>query len=226
MATGDAIDVTARLRSELPPGWFPDNAPILTQLLAGFAVGFARIFSLLSYVKAQSRFNTAVGPWLDATATDYFGTALARQSNELDPALAKRIGMEVLRPRATRQAVIQALTDLTGRTPTVFEPANASDTGGYGYQGMTAGTGLAYGGPGGYGSVSLPFQAFVTVYRPLARLTLSLPGYGSGAGGYGVAMAYGNATLLLGSGVSDAQIYARVASVAPAATIVWTAILS
>ena len=37
-----------------------------------------------------------------------------------------------MRERNTRNAVISVLTDLTGRTPLVFEPSRPADTGGYG----------------------------------------------------------------------------------------------
>lgn len=237
MATGDTADFLFRLRSLLPPRWFPTTAPgavtstpVLDGVLSAPAAGFAYIYSLIAYARAQMRMATATGIGLDMIAVDYFGLGLPRKSNESDIAYLRRIKAELLRPRATRAAVIKALTDLTGRTPRVFEPARATDTGGYGNTGMTAGTGLGYGLAGGYGSLLLPFQAFVTAFRPSGGGVANVGGYYAGSGwaggGYGVgAIEYAGASMIAAA-VSDADIYATTAKTMPAAATAWTQISS
>ena len=121
--------------------------------------------------------------------------------------------------------MIEVLTNLTGRTPEVFEPAYPPDTGGLGTNG------LGWNTTGGWGTLTLPFQCFVTAYRPagggiansgswgsLAATTtpnLSLGGWNTGA------LQYGDASLIEGQ-ITDAQIFATIADCMPAGTIAWT----
>lgn len=184
MATGDAADFTARLRSVLPARWFPVTAsgetaqsPILDAVLTGLGTAWAALYDVRTYVRDQARIGTAYGTWLDFIASDFFGRAIRRQTNESDARFRARILRELLRPRATRAAVIRALTDLTGRAPGVFEPAFPPDTGGWGSSGMTAGTGLGYGLAGGWGSLMLPYQAFITAYRPAGEGVANVMGF-------------------------------------------------
>jgi hypothetical protein len=67
--------------------------------------------------------------------------------------------------------MIQALTDLTGRAPAIFEPQRPADTGSW--DGPT----LAYNTAGGYGSLLLPFQYFITAYRPTGVGVANVAGY-------------------------------------------------
>ncbi len=209
MAAGDLQDVTARLRAALPRGWFPDVVPALAAVLTGCAAGFSRVYGLLQFVRAQTRLATVTGIWVDTISSDFFGLRLPRMLNEGDRPFAARIAKEVVRPRNTRAAVIQALTDLGCGNITVFEPRDSGDTGTYG------GPYLGYGVAGGYGSVLIPFQFFVTCTRPLGGGIANIAGYGTG--GY---LAYGSLSLIVGE-VTDADIYAAVASVLPAGTDAW-----
>jgi hypothetical protein len=134
---------------------------------------------------------------------------LQRWPNEADAAYLTRIQQEMLRPRGTRAAVILALSELTGRVPSIFEPALTSDTGGY-----TLG-GVGYGAAGGYGSLMLPFQAFITAFRPVGCGIAQIAGYDTG--GY---LAYGNLPALQ----IDSQIFATVEATTPIGTITWTRI--
>ena len=216
MAAGDQQDVVTRLRAALPGGWFPDVAPTLTAVLSGFAAGFSRVYGLLAFAKLQSRIATASGIWLDGIALDLFGTRLARRAGQSDAALAARITAEVLRPRGTRQSIVTVLTNLTGRAPVVFEPARVQDTGGYD---VAAGYAVA----GAYGSLALPFQVFVSAHRPAVAGNVSGGGYGSAIGrnvGGGQYLQLASVT----GGVTDADIYAAVAGVMPAAATAWVRI--
>ena len=228
MATGDQNDMLGRLRAALPTGWFPATAPgaltstpVLDAILSGFANTWAWAYSLWAYAGQQARIATSTDVWLDLIGQDFFGYRMARNALETDTTYRARILSEVLRIRGTRAALSKMLIQLTGQTPAIFEPANTSDTGGY-----TIG-GVGYGVGGGYGCLALPFQAFVTAYRPAGAGIATVGGYGNttlapyGGGGYGVgAMEYANPSLLTGN-VTDATIQQAVAGVIPAGTIAW-----
>jgi hypothetical protein len=224
---GDQVDIIRRIRAVLPAGWFPDNTPILDTLLGALAQTWSTLYRTVGYAAEQTRIRSATGGWLDAIAEDFFGRRARRRRDEADDGFRNRILRRLLRERGTRVAVRQALLELTGREPIVFEPAFCHDTGAYGAGGSTPsvpGYALGYGAVGGWGSLALPFQAFVTAYRPIRS-----PGIGStgwGAGGYNLAYsAYANLDAVRGI-VTDAEIYAAVADVMPVSTIAWTRIAS
>jgi hypothetical protein len=237
MAIGDQADITSRLFRWVPSRWFPsDPGTLVGAVLAGFAAGLAGVYQQIQYAKAQMRIATASDGFLDLIGADYFGTRLPRATAETDAAFRLRIAREVLRPRGTRAAVIRALTDLTGRAPAIFEPNRPLDTGAWGI-----GTTLGYGLAGGYGSLALPDQAFVTAFRPLGITGLpAVAPYGVvrnvGAGAYGLGgstpggQADGTAeyTALsqLTGFVSDAQILAAIEAVRAAGTIIWARVSS
>jgi hypothetical protein len=127
----------------------------------------------------------------------------------------------MFRERATRNSVVKVLQDLTGRTPKIIEPKRPADTGVYG------GPLIGYGVAGAYGSLQMPYQAFVIAYRPLGTGIPSVAGYGISTGAYSTASQAEWASLsMIQQGVTDADIYAAVDSVRPAATIVWVDIQS
>jgi hypothetical protein len=147
MATGDSNDMLGRLKALMPRGWFGDSPAILTALLSGFAAIFESLYSVLAYARLQLRIATASDGWLDLISADFFGAGLPRKTNESDTAFRNRIIVNLFRERATRKAIIQVLTMLTGRAPLIIEPASPADTGGYGIP--TSGYGVA----GAYGSL-------------------------------------------------------------------------
>ena len=163
MATGDQADVLGRLKAVIPP-WFGDlaEAPIISALLTGLAEAGAFIYSLYAYAALQTRIRTATDGWLDMIAADWFGSGLLRRQGQTDASYRALIIASIMRERATRNAVIKVLTDITGRAPRVVEPRRPVDTGGYGA------AGYGYGVSGAYGSQLLPRNmAFVIAYRPL-----------------------------------------------------------
>lgn len=150
-----------RFRSLLPPGWFGlGGQPLRDALLAGMAAAATRISALTTYARNQARLSTLSSFWLDIAALDFFGLKFQRRRGEADESFRPRIIAELLRPRATRQAIVQAVTELTGTAPDILEPYNPGDCGGYGI-----GT-FAYAGP--------------------ATLPEPISGYGMSDGGYGV----------------------------------------
>lgn len=193
MATGDVNDLVGRMKAVLPSRWFPlpnpdgsTASPILDGVLTGLAWPWAQIYSLGQFTQLQTRIATASGAFLDIIASDFLGNRLFRKPGQGDTFFRASIIAEILRPRATRGSVARALTDLTGRAPIIFEPRWPPDTGGYGFQGMTVGTGLEYGsadgvvpGAGGWGSLALPFQFFVTAFRAIGGGIAKVAGFGS-----------------------------------------------
>ncbi|MDR9052050.1 hypothetical protein [Burkholderia multivorans] len=221
MATGDISDITARLRSYLPAGWFPSDqtqTPILNAVLTGVTTILAGIYALYVYVKAQTRIGTATGGWLDLIAQDFFGTNLLRGFNESDSAFRAQIKVNLFRARGTRQSVIDILTELTGYAPKIIEPGLPADTGAYDLGGVGYDVGGAYG--------DLPVaQAFVIAYRQPGTGIPLLGGYDSPVGAYdtGSQIEYIDSSMYAGS-APDSAIYAAVNSVRPAGVILWVQI--
>jgi hypothetical protein len=230
MATGDTADFLARIKAVLPARWFPDSTPILDGVLSGPAYAWSYCYGLIRFVRAQARRLTASGVFLDMLAFDFFANFIRRRTSETDANFSIRIGKEMFREKGTRAGLVGALTDLTGRAPVLFEPAYSLDTGGYGYLGMTVGTGLAYGLAGGYGSMLLPFQFFVTAFRPHGMGVASVAGWGSPGGfngmpgGYGVGAIEWVSPSMFAAPVTDQDILDVINDVKPAATIAWARI--
>lgn len=224
MSTGDTNDVFSRLKSSLPQRWFgstADSMPVVDSLLTGVATALAFVYSLYVYAKLQTRVRTASDAWLDVLAYDFFGTSIQRKANQTDASFRATIIANLFRERATRNSIVKVLQDLTGRTPKIVEPKRPADTGSYG------GPLIGYDVAGAYGSLQMPYQAFVIAYRPLGSGIPNVAGYGISTGGYGQASQAEWASLSqIQQAVTDADIFAAVDSVRPAATIVWTQIQS
>lgn len=222
MAVGDQQDIYRRLRGYLPP-WFGDEAdtPVINGLLQGLAFGAAYVYSLIGYARLQTRIKTATDGWLDMIAADFFGDDLLRVANQSDDSFRARILINLFRERATRAGLIRVLEDLTGRTPVVIEPTRPADTGAY------AAPNSGYRLAGAYGSLSMPFQAFVIAYRPTGAGIPNVAGYGVPMGAYATPSQaeYASLSMIQGA-VTDDAIYDAIDSVKPVATIVWTAITS
>ena len=78
---------------------------------------------------------------------------------------------------------------------------------------------------GGWGSLALPFQCFVTAFRAQGSGIAVTSGY-NGSAGYGQgAIQYASLSMLTGQ-ITDSDIRAAIAGVIPTATIAWTRITS
>jgi hypothetical protein len=220
-ATGGTDDISNRIRSTLPP-WFPDAAdsPILTSVITGIADAFSFIYDYLGFAALQTRISTASGGWLDMIGWDFFGARFTRRQGESDASWQPRVQQEILRPRQTRAAISQLLSDLTGRAPRIVELWNAQDCGGYGVAQMGG-----YGsGPGCYGSLSFNDQVLVTAFHAPTEGIPNADGYGEYNGGYGVGIIeYGSLSFVTGP-ITDAEIYARVQQTIAAGTTAWVTI--
>lgn len=245
-------DMVSRIQALLPFGWFGNGqTPVLTALLTGIAAMWVWLNNLIGYVADQGRITTATDVNLDMIAVDFFGPyGLLRNVGESDNAYRSRILSLLLAPANTPGAVVQIIKDYFDVTATVFEPAQAGDTGAYGsglaaqaasayyqqtgdiseYQGISQG--LAWNTAGGYGSLALPYQAFVTVPQPLQNSLANVAGYTGEVDGSYVGMPGGYDVgaiewISLGDGnavVTADEIYSLIASTMPAGTIAWTQI--
>lgn len=237
MATGDQNDIASRVKLWEPTQWFPaPTSPLRDAHAAGAGGAFVINYGQIAYTVLQTRVATLTDGWVDVASQDYLGPGvLPRRINESDAAFSLRIRLAVFAPKLTRTAIIQAVQNLTGRAPKVFNPARPSDTGGYGFLGMTEGTGLAYGsasgspaGAGGYGSLLLPYQFFIIAFRPILTGVPYVGGYYAGSGwaggGYGVGALEYVTLAMAGENVPDALIYSTLNSIIAAGITAWTRI--
>lgn len=222
-------DIVERLKTVLPTRWFGEVTPVLDTILNGLAAGWEYLFALLQYVRNQTRLSTATDIWLDLIAHDYFGNDLVRRTGQSDGAFRQSILSELLRPRGTRHAITDVVSQATGRLPIVFEPANTADTGGYGSYDMTIspiGGGVGYGDSGGWGNLSLPYQSFITVFRPIGNGVANISGWGLHDGGYGSGcLQYADMDMIQGH-LSDYDILETIRRTSPVGIVNWTRIAS
>jgi hypothetical protein len=247
MATGDQNDMTNRLMALLPSRWFAGATPVLNAVLQAFAQPFAAIYSMLGFVKAQQRIETAQGGFLDLCSQDYFGGALPRLSYEGDSAFAARIQFNLTAPRGTRAGLAGMLTQLTGTAPIIFEPTRPADTGAFGsLASPAAGGGLfcytandGTGGAGAFGTLLMPYQFFVTVQFPATGFLtfagiagwgdLASPAVGGGFGFGSIASpAAGGGALAtvdpesVPGVITEAFIYEQIKNWIPVGSLAWT----
>lgn len=140
--------------------WYSQNEnTVLDAFLAGFANVAAFIYGCIMYAHLQTRPETSTDIFLDLYAEDFFGDLLLRCIDQSDADFLVRIQKMMLAPRGTKQAMIDRLTDLTGRVPVVYE--SFTDAGYYNH----AFYNHAFAGSSG------PYQAWITVYRPTPAVT-------------------------------------------------------
>lgn len=213
----DIQSALARLKSTLPRWFGGSETPLLDGLLTGPSWSFSRIKSLLDYVSNQMRIGTATGINLDIIANDFLGLRILRRKSQPDTDFRAIIKAEIMRERGTRPGIIKAVEDLTGKTPRFFEPRNPRDTGGYGVKGA-----MGYGMAGRYGSLRLPFQAFIVVFKPPGAGVPDVGGYGNTVGGLRVGgqLEYVSKYMIEGA-VTDADIYAMISATKSAGTVIW-----
>lgn len=225
---GDLNDIVGRLFAALPGRWFGSSRPNLLGLLNGIGTSWVWLYGRITYVIQQTRLLTASEQWLDLIGDDYFGAEVVRKSGESDAAYRARIRSALLHDAVTRGGVLSGLEALSGTKATIFEPANCRDTGGYGTIAATfaAGrSGMAYGAAGGWGSLMLPFQFFVTVTRGPTVGASGVAGYGTPAGGLGQgAISYIDLALLPGQ-VTDQDIRDVICRLMPINATAWLRII-
>jgi hypothetical protein len=217
-------DILRRIKATLPAGWFGENTPILDSVLNALAAGWVGLLGLLDYVTMQTRIATAFNGWLDLVATDFFGCRVQRRLQEPDASFRQRISAELLRDRCTRAAIYDTLLELSGRPPVIFEPTNPQDTGCYSALDSTEAGCFGYCISGGWGSLDLPFQAFVTAYRPALSGIAMINGWDGSIGGFGAGLSSYASANTNSSWAEDAEIYETTAHTAAACSIIWMSI--
>ena len=218
MSNSDQTTLVRRLLRLLPP-WFLRPDPVLNFILSGIAAVFSNVYALIVFVRLQTRISTAVGLFLDIISLDYFGRYLVRRANELDAPFATRIKKEIIRERGTRLGMIQAIKDLTGKAPLIFEQFRPADAGGW------DNPSFAYDMAGGWGDTRLPAQAFMTVYRPGYSGVPSVAGYDAGPGGYDIGSIEYVEPYMTAGVVTDADIYRTIENTKPNGVIVWVQLI-
>ncbi len=162
MATGDQLDIWNRLKGLIPASWFQGSAPNADALTNAAAWALSTNYSQMTYAALQLRIKTATGMWLDIISEDFFGADLPRLVNETDANFRSRILGNLFVKGPARANMVAVLRLITENDPTIFEPSNTTDSGGWD-GGFYFDTGIAEGG--GWGD-PLPYQAFITAYRP------------------------------------------------------------
>lgn len=217
MAIGDRDDMLARLKSELPKRWANYASPKLDAVLGGLADALADLYSFYAYAKDQTRIATASGFMLDLIAWDFLGGRLLRRNSQQDNSFRAAILKEIFRPRATRSSMTLALSDLTGKAPIIFEPANPLDTGAWnGLMGWSC--------AGRWGSLQHPFECWIDAQRPTGQGIPGVEGYGGSAGGWGQGRSEWASLSMMSGPVTDDDIYNTIEAIRPAATVCWTRI--
>ena len=184
IAIGNSNDMVSRLTRLLPTGWWNDgsfnkaDASFINAIKGGLGDGLAWIYSLLQYVKNQTRLTTSSDFFLDLSAYDFFGLRIKRKPSQTDSSLIATIQKEIFRERVTRHGVEQAIEDLTQNEATIFEPMNPQDSGGWGVA-------FAFDAGGAWGD-DLPYTMFITAIEPVGAGIPSLAGFDSYPGGWGV----------------------------------------
>lgn len=191
IVTGDSNDMISRLTRLLPKGWWNDgsfnaaDASFITSIKGGLADGLAWIYSLLLYIKNQTRLTTSTDFFIDLSAFDFFGLRIKRKPGQSDQSLIATIKKEIFRERVTRHGIEQAVEDLTQTEVTIFEPKNPQDSGGWGVD-------FAFDAAGAWGA-DLPFTMFITAVEPVGAGIPDLAGFDSASGGWGGSMGTGAA---------------------------------
>jgi hypothetical protein len=221
---GDEQDIYNRLISQLPLNWWGTDHKNLDSILAAFVDTGSFHYQQYLYVVLQTRIKTATDINLDIISSDYLGDELPRRTGETDDSFRTRILATLLREKATRRAMRNALFNLTGFYPRIFEPWNASDCGGYNVSEK-----MGYNIAGSYGSGSFAYQAFIDVYVDPYQGMSRYSGYNSYFGGYNAAGGladfwYGGQSLQQ-TIISDSDIYKLINLTKVFGTVIWTKII-
>lgn len=237
MAIGTQQDFSNRLRELVPQGWFSDkdDTPVVSALFDGDGANASFNFTQMKYIYNQQRLQTMTDVNLDIFAVDYFGAAgLRRRQGETDNNYFTRIASRLLMPANSRDALNNAIGQLTGYNSIFFEPFNGVDTGYYNRVNT-----LAYNvNVGGYGSPNMPDQFFVDVFLPIetgipnvvgydnpSLVYVMSSGYAHGAGTTYGPTAYADPNTVI-SNVTNADVYAVIATHKAAGTIAWVNLIS
>jgi len=218
MAIGDSADILSRVKQLIPSFWFSYVAPYRDAIIGALSDRAAWCYSWIIYAQKQARIATATGPFLDMIAYDFLSRYLVRK-NANDSVFRAKIKATILQERVTRKGMINAIAQLVGTPPKIFEPWNPNDAGAYGVNIF------GYGVAGGWGSMQLPGQVFITVTRGPNSGIPNVGGYSNYPGGYGTPsnIEYAGASVEL-AGVTDQDILDVIVATKPTGVTAWTLI--
>lgn len=218
---GSVADIANRIISLLPRGWFVNTQSqlsatssatqitisygppggIIGVIISGGSTALSWIYSLIQYVKLQTRRITTSDAFIDLGIFDFLALRVRRKASQTDASARVMWKQEVLRRRVTRAYVQQAVQDLTGTPVTIFEAFNPMDTGGIGAQ-------WAFNEPtSAWGSNAYPYTMFITAVEPVGAGIPNLSGLNDSYGGFGAGQ-FALADLFLTTGdVTNQDIY-------------------
>jgi len=209
---GSQADMFNRIKALIPRSWF-QTSPNFDATLQGASWALSSAYAQITYAALQTRIKTASDGFLDLISYDFFGTTLPRLTLEADNAFRSRILANLFVRGPTRADMSTVLTLLTGTMPTIFEPSNTADSGGWDGR-LYWDTGVAAGG--GWGD-HLPYQSFVTAYRPIGNL-ISLGELNTYRFGFDTNAYWSDNPP---SSLTDAAIIAAVEATRAVGTVVW-----
>jgi hypothetical protein len=212
-AIGSRADIFARLKALFPRSWF-QKSPNFDATLQGPAWALSNAYAQITYAALQTRIKTATDGYLDLISNDFFGAGLPRLTQESDNSFRARILANLFIKGPTRRDMNAVLTLITGRAPSIFEPGNTTDSGGWG-------GGAYFDVAGGWGD-PLPFQSFVTAYRPVVG-SVSLGELSTYRFNFDTNAYWSDAQP---GSITDAAIIAAVETTRALGTTVWLRILS
>jgi len=212
-AIGSVADMFARLKALFPRSWF-QGAPNFNATLQGPAWALANAYAQITYAALQARIRSATDGYLDLISNDFFGAGLPRLAQESDNSFRARILANLFVKGPTRRDMSAVLTLITGRKPAIFEPGNPTDSGGWN-------GGMYFDHAGGWGD-PLPFQSFVTAYRPVVG-SVSLGELSTYRFNFDTNAYWSDAQP---GSITDAAIIAAVETTRALGSIVWLRILN
>jgi hypothetical protein len=121
-----------RIADLFPPNWASDDAKAsgnVFALLLTVGQKLTDVLEQVQYIQSAARVPTETTPELDNAGLDFFGGSLPRPIGMPDADYAALILSSLFKPAATRKAISDAITQLTGQTPRMVEPWNVTDTG-------------------------------------------------------------------------------------------------
>lgn len=131
----NADGFAARIAALIPRGWANDAAKQpggnLYSLLKSIGSQLSFELEAVAYALGSTRIQTAVAPELDLASKDFLGDMLPRPKGMTDADYSTLILANLLPAGATRTAMSNALTKLTGVKPRIIEPWNPGDTGAF-----------------------------------------------------------------------------------------------
>lgn len=163
----DGPTFAARVAQLFPRGWASDDAKQtgnVYALLLSLGNQLQVTQQEVQYALAAQRLQTEQSPELDDASLDFYGGALPRGPGESNADFANDIIQKLFQPAATRSAISNALTVLTGFVPRMMEPWNVYDTGAWRYQSYWNVDTVQ--NPARWGNGGLRYQGFIETSPP------------------------------------------------------------